>query len=136
MKKKTPANTSLFLILLIVFSVSVLECGSAVMLESSKPVIEQVAALTSYISQLPKSQQDEWFRMLELVLLDRKTIYSLATQAGDPNTVFITEYGMRYHRNNTCWGLSSAKAISAVTKQVAVEMGRSPCKLCYPNGDL
>ena len=40
----------------------------------------------------------------------------------------------RYHNNAQCKGLTNCRAeIHKVTLSKAVEMGRTPCKLCYPD---
>lgn len=135
MNRKPIGLLILLCALMCVISVSAYMFGVTVTLESTTPVAEQIEMLKGYIAQLPQRQQDEWFRELDMLSADRKTVYSLMALDAGADTVYITESGQKYHRTNSCSGLRNSKSISAVTKEVAVEMGRTPCKICYSHGD-
>lgn len=125
----------LLVFILCAVAVSAAALSISVKLESSTPVGEQVAALEEYIAQLPENQREAWLEGLDALVSDQRTVYSLPAQNVGEDIVYIADTGKRYHQDNDCRGLSSARTISAVTKEVAFEMGRTPCKLCYPNGD-
>ena len=114
---------------------SAVAAGISLTLKSSMPVEEQAAALEEYIAKLPEDQRQAWFDELDALANDRKTVYSLMEQDAEEDIVFIADTGKRYHQDKNCRGLNSARNISAVTKEVALAMDRTPCKICYPNGD-
>ena len=133
--KKMMLVCGLILMSLLIVSSAAFSAPVSVTLLSSQTASAQFAALAEYISKLPPDNQEEWFRELELLLAGRNTVYALAATNMEEDIVYVTNSGERYHKDKNCWGLRSAKTISAVIKEVAVEMGRTPCKLCYKNGD-
>ena len=133
MKKKL-----LFTIILlsVMFMISTaLMTAISVTLDSGQSVKQQADALSDYISRLEPVQQDEWFEELRTMALAQNMVFALQAENTEDSTVYVTDSGKRYHRGNDCSGLKSAKRISGVTKRVAIEMGRTPCKICYPHGD-
>lgn len=134
MKKKLLACGFILMVLFVVSS-SAFSAPVSVTLDSSRTTSVQLAAFTEYLSQLSPEDQDEWFKELEILIEGRRTVYALAATNMDEDLVYVTNSGQRYHKDQNCSGLRSAKTISAVTKEVAIEMGRTPCKICYPNGD-
>ncbi len=120
---------------LCVITASAISAGISLTLESSQPVDEQLKGLGKYISQLPQTQQDEWIEGLRGLVDEKKVIYSDMAPIEDADTVYISGKGEKYHRSADCRGLRTAENIYAVTKDVAIEMGKTPCKFCYPHGD-
>lgn len=51
------------------------------------------------------------------------------------NTVYICtgNSSKKYHANSKCRGLGGCKgSIKAISKEEAIKMGRTPCKICKP----
>ena len=114
---------------------SAVAAGISLTLKSSMPVKEQAAALEEYIAKLPEKQRQAWSDELDALANNKTTVYSLMDQDAGEDIVFIADSGKRYHQDKNCRGLNSARNISAVTKEVALAMDRTPCKICYPDGD-
>ncbi len=49
------------------------------------------------------------------------------------DTVITTATGAYYHSNGNCPNIEAGASLSTVTKEVAVNQGKAPCPLCYPN---
>ena len=107
----------------------------SVTLKSSQPVSEQANALSNYIAQLPVEKQGDMVEALESIALDYNTGYSEGAKVPGADTVYISGQGERYHITNTCRGLKFANNVSGITKEAAIEIGKTPCKICYPTGD-
>ena len=122
---------SIAIMLMSVIAFSAVAAAVSLTLKSSMPVKEQAAALKEYIAKLSEKQRQAWLDELSILASEQKTI----PQSDEDDTVYIADTGKRYHQDKNCWGLSSARNISAVTKEVALAMDRTPCKICYPNGD-
>lgn len=125
----------ILLITLIATAAYAVSTELSVTLVASQPVATQVKTFVEYLHQLPQSQQDQWFAEIG-ILVNERQVFRAATLFGSyEDTVYVTTNGERYHQVLNCRGLRNANEISAVTKEVAVAMGRTPCKLCYPGGD-
>lgn len=134
MKKKL-LLVSISLALLVMLSSAALMTGLSLTIDSSQPVKAQAQALAQYIDQLPMLQQDSWFDEMNALVTDRGAIFALSVPEAGDGLVYVTDSGKRYHSSETCSGLSTAKRITEVTKEVGLQKGRTPCKICYPNGD-
>lgn len=55
--------------------------------------------------------------------------YSISSETDTSATVYITEYGEKYHRSS-CQYLSKSKIKTTVKKAIA--SGYEPCKRCHP----
>ena len=91
--------------------------------------------MEEYIAKLPEKQRQAWFDELDTLASENKIVNSSIPQDAEEDIVYIADTGKRYHQDKNCRGLSSANSISAVTKEVALAMDRTPCKICYPDGD-
>lgn len=134
MKKKL-LFTIILLSVVVMVSSTALMAAVSVTLQSDLPVRQQAESLAEYISRLEPVQQDEWFEELRTMALAQNMAFALQAENTEDSTVYVTDSGKRYHRGDDCSGLKSAKKISALTKEAAIEMGRTPCKICYPHGD-
>jgi len=129
--------------LILVFLATLFVLGAAaavasvisVTLEASQPVSEQAVALMEYVNQLPQEDQDEWREEFKLLASDTILNFAQLPPGSEDSTVYIADSGNRYHLHIGCRGLNSAETISKVLKEVAIGMGRTACKICYPNGD-
>lgn len=124
MKKKRLAQV-IVLVAVITITASAVGAVVSVTLKSSQTVNDQIIALTEYLTKLPTEQQEEWVIWLRGL--------SEGEETEDPSEiiVFIADTGARYHSDKNCSGLRHANRISTVTKEVAIEMGRTPCQICY-----
>lgn len=126
--------TALTLILTALLSIA-LASTVKVTLDASKPVEVQSAAFLKFLAALPPEKRAEWFEQIDIIASDRRTVFSLMAQDPDADVVFISGGGKRYHDSNMCRGLKFTETLSAITKEAAIEMGRTPCAFCYPDGD-
>ena len=134
MKRKLLVTVILLSVVFMISSTALMTAVS-VTLQSDLPVRQQAEDLAEYISRLEPVKQDEWFEELRTMALAQNMIFALQAEDTNDSTVYVTDSGKKYHSGNDCSGLKSAKRISVVTKEVAIEMGRTPCKICYPHGD-
>ena len=49
------------------------------------------------------------------------------------DTVIMSATGVYYHSSESCVNIEAGASLSTVTKEVAVNQGKAPCPLCYPN---
>lgn len=112
-----------------------LASSPSVTLRADLAVADQVRVFSEYLAALPAEQRAEWFEQIDIIASDRRTVFSLMAQQPDADVVFVSSGGARYHGSNMCQGLKFTETLSAITKVAAVEMKRTPCKFCYPNGD-
>lgn len=57
-----------------------------------------------------------------------------ANGAVSANSVYMTQTGSYYHNNVNCEELNAGgNSVSTVTTDVAIERGKSPCPVCYPD---
>ena len=49
------------------------------------------------------------------------------------NAVYTTATGLYYHNNRACPTIEEGAALSTVTKEVAIQSGKSACPTCYPD---
>ena len=49
------------------------------------------------------------------------------------DTVVMSATGVYYHSSESCPNIEAGASLSTVTKEVAVNQGKAPCPLCYPN---
>lgn len=133
MSRKSTSFIAVFAAVCVVLSAFALPIS--VTLDSSQSIKEQVKALNTYIAQLPENQREQWLDELDIISAGHKIVYSKKALDPSADMVYIAPSGDRYHCDAACNGLRFAKSISGVIKTSAKEMGRTPCKLCYPTGD-
>lgn len=49
------------------------------------------------------------------------------------DTVIMSATGIYYHNTESCVNIEAGASLSTVTKEVAVNQGKAPCPLCFPN---
>ncbi len=121
----------ILLALLAAAAVSAFASGLSVTLDAALPVAEQAGALAGYVAQLPRARQEEWREHFALLALGASVNFAQAAGDADAQMVYISDSGARFHRSLGCLGLRSAATISAVTREVAEAMGRTPCRVCW-----
>ena len=132
--KKRPLTLCTILLLMMI-STAAMTASLSVTLDAATPVGEQARALTAYICELPPAQQEEWLEEISAFLTSQKTFFAQPATDREETIDYVTDKGQRYHSQTTCSGLKKAINISGVTKEVALAMGRTPCKICCPGGD-
>lgn len=112
-----------------------LENGFSLTLSPDTPIPEQAEQLADYIAQFPPEKQQEWADALTGIRVGKAINPAELPEGQEGEMVYISDQGERYHRATTCRGLRNASTLSVVTREVALAMERTPCKLCFPRGD-
>ncbi len=61
-----------------------------------------------------------------------QALYGAYDEIDAGGEIVVAPYsGQRFHASEDCWGLENARDTERVTRLEAVNMGKTPCKICY-----